>query len=91
MWRLYWHITNGYWRDDFQTPKDILELWFNIPHIIKSYKDKNFKLYIKLIAIFYIILTMFILEPLQFVVYYTLLPFQIFSEWFCAWGRLEDW
>ena len=90
MWRLYWHITNGYWRDDFQTPKDILELWFNIPHIIKVFKSKKSKKYIKLVAIFYLILCMFILEPLQFIIYYALLPFQIFSEWFYGLGRFDD-
>lgn len=87
MWRLYWRITNGYWRDDLYTPKDILRFWFNIPHIIKIFKKhKNEKRSTKLLGIFYVVLCM-ALEPLQFVIYYGTIPLRAVSEWFCNIGK----
>lgn len=87
MWRLYWRITNGYWKDDLCSPDDILHFWLHIPQVTKIFKNnKNEKNSEKLLALLYIALCM-ALEPLQFIVYYSLLPFQIFSEWFCNLGK----
>lgn len=84
MWRLYWHITDGYWKDDLCSPDDILHFWLHNPQVIKIFKNnKNEK---KLLALLYVVLCM-ALEPLQFIIYYSLLPLQIFSEWFCNLGK----
>ena len=68
MWRLYWHITDGYWKDDLCSPDDILHFWLHIPQVIKIFKNnKNEK---KLLALLYVVLCM-ALEPLQFIIYYS--------------------
>jgi len=41
MWRLYWHITDGYWKDDLCSPDDILHFWLHIPQVIKIFKNNK--------------------------------------------------
>lgn len=41
MWRLYWRITDGYWKDDLCSPDDILHFWLHIPQVIKIFKNNK--------------------------------------------------
>lgn len=87
-----WKAYKYRWQADLLKPYDLLERWscigevpFAIKSLYKRYLEKQ-KTIPKLRTVLSVVIFLFelILEPLQFIVYYSLLPFQIFSEWFCS-------
>lgn len=81
-----WHLYNGCWRDDLISPTEMMWFWCHIPKTIKTLRMFKCKKRTKVLAVLYTIGCM-ILEPVQFVVYYGLIPLQAVSEWFCNIGK----
>lgn len=85
MWRLF----NGFWKDDLMTPRELLFLWFNfleVAEAISGFKRNDNKMFLEIIQkiVLWIVFFMWMLfQVVQFLVQYSLLPFLIFSEWFC--------
>lgn len=80
-----WHLYDGYWRENFISPGEMMWVWYHMSEIVKAIRkvtDKKLKVLCVLCMIGYMIL-----EPVQFVIYYGTIPLRAIFEWFCSIGH----